>query len=941
MNHRQSRVPADRAGLNSPGQWLFFALLLGIAPLGNAAALEFFYGVEFIFGSIAVFLAAARLGLVPAVLVGIAGGLQTVAAWGHPIGLLTYTLEALVVAALYARGRHNLVLSDLLFWVVLGAPLILAAYPLLVGVSPEAAALLALKQPLNGLFNALVAGLFLLLFSHVTFRVGGNWAEHPARLAGLIFHVLLGIILLAGAIPTLLQGYDQRETLIANLDQQLLRVAQGAARGVARDLDPNEDRDNDAGSAILASNERMQPKLDPPARLSSPGDGHLEMFLIKNGSVLDATTTSGSPNPRCRGKSSLHLAAAEDANNPILKAQRGTYCLSQPVPDASNLEVVVQTQAAPYIEELKRQSTRGFLILVGTALVGLLIAGWLSRVVSVSLTRLSRVASETTNGVVVTDPDIRTLWANRAFSEITGYDRDEVVGRNPGHLLQGEGSSPETIARMRKAIRNEEPFTAEVLNYHRSGSPYWVEIACNPIRDHKGRLEGFIAVQTDVTRRKQSQLDLEDSEQRLRSLIDQFPGAVLFEGTDRRLIITNGAFTQTFRTDMTPQDLIGIDCQAAARQAAGQFINPAAFLARIEELIARNNVIHAEKVEMSDGHTYERDFIPVRSGTRTVGYLWLYRDVTEHTRVEEQLREAAVVFDNAAEGILITDPKGNIIEVNGGFERITGYKRQEVIGRNPRLLKSGIHDSAFYKRLFRGLETDGEWCDEVWNRRKNGDLFATRQTITAIRDPWGKIERYLSLFSDITELKQYQNRLEHIAYYDPLTDLPNRALLADRLTQAMSQTERRRNLVGVGFIDLDGFKQVNDTLGHDAGDELLRTIARRLSDVLRQGDTLARVGGDEFVAVLVDLSDRKVLEEVLKRMVEAASQPIELRDEMVSVSASIGAALYPQEHASDADQLVRQADQAMYSAKQGGKNRYALAEPPQDQRRPVDLHNHE
>lgn len=213
----------------------------------------------------------------------------------------------------------------------------------------------------------------------------------------------------------------------------------------------------------------------------------------------------------------------------------------------------------------------------------------------------------------------------------------------------------------------------------------------------------------------------------------------------------------------------------------------------------------------------------------------------------------------------------------------------------------------------------------MWNRRKGGMLLAVRETITAIRDEHGRVDRYLSLSSDITELKEYQDRLEHTAHFDPLTDLPNRELLADRLKRVVSQTERRQQLIGVGFIDLDGFEQINDTLGHDAGDELLRTLAHRLSGVLRDGDTLARIGGDEFVAVPVDLPGKTVLNHALERLVEAASRPMKIRGQTVSVSASVGATTYPQKTPTDADQLVRQADQTMYLAKMSGKNRYSLA----------------
>ena len=899
---------ANRGWFRSPRQLTLFALLLCLAPLGNALSVELFYGVEFIFGSIAMFIAVARLGLWPAVAVGLAGGLQTLHAWGHPVALVTFTLEALVVAGLYRRGWHNLVIADLAFWLALGVPLVLLGYLFLVDMPPAAAALVAIKQPLNGLFNALVASLLLLGHSQLLLRRGRNWTENPGQLSGVIFHVLLAIILVAGAVPTILQGQHQQTQLIDRLEGELSRTAERVAGTLAEQSGPAE----------------LPDTLTLPAM---PGESSPRVLLIDTqGRVVDSTGHARSPHPACQNNDTLFLWKPGDVANPMLRATQGVFCLSRPVPGSPTQRVVVETSAAAHVEELKRESRRPFLLLAGIFLVGLSVAWWLSRTVTTSLTRLSRLASETTNGVVVTDADIKVVWVNEAFTRITGYAREEAIGRNPGRLLQGPESSTTAIAAMRRAIREGKPFTVEALNYERAGQPYWVEISSSPMRDQKGRIEGFIAVQTDISQRKRSQLEREQAELRLRLLIDQFPGAVLFEDTDRRLIVANRTFTQTFRTGLTPNDLIGMDCQAAARQAAGQFANPAAFLARIEELIAAQRIVCGEKVKMSDGHAFERDFIPVHSGDRTIGYLWLYRDVTERSRIEENLREAAIVFESAAEGILITDAAGNIIDVNRGFERISGYGREDVIGRNPRLLKSGMHDRAFYRRMFAALETEGEWSGEIWNRGKEGNLYATRQTITAILDERGRIDRYLSMFSDITELKEYQSRLEHIAHFDPLTNLPNRELLADRLKHAMSQAERRQGVIGVGFIDLDGFKQVNDTLGHDAGDTLLKIVARRLAGVLRDGDTLARIGGDEFVAVLVDLPDRATLETALERLIEAVARPMDIHGEPVVVSASVGATTYPRTGGIDADQLVREADQAMYAAKRAGKNRYHLEE---------------
>jgi diguanylate cyclase (GGDEF)-like protein/PAS domain S-box-containing protein len=306
---------------------------------------------------------------------------------------------------------------------------------------------------------------------------------------------------------------------------------------------------------------------------------------------------------------------------------------------------------------------------------------------------------------------------------------------------------------------------------------------------------------------------------------------------------------------------------------------------------------------------------------RAVRYAMLRHQRDADTRL------AATVFAHAREGIMITDASGTIMDVNHAFSRITGYSRDEVLGQNPRLLSAGRQSKEFYVAMWQGLKQHGYWEGEVWNRRKDGVVYAALQTISAVSNAAGAVHQYVALFSDITALKAHENELEHIAHFDALTDLPNRVLLADRLRQNMAQAQRRGKLLAVVFLDLDGFKTVNDQHGHAAGDQLLIVLAARMKQTLREGDTLARIGGDEFVAVLIDLDDAAACEPMLARLLAAAAEPVPFGDINLQVSASLGVAFYPQAGEPDADQLLRQADQAMYHAKVAGKNRFCLFEP--------------
>jgi diguanylate cyclase (GGDEF)-like protein/PAS domain S-box-containing protein len=305
-------------------------------------------------------------------------------------------------------------------------------------------------------------------------------------------------------------------------------------------------------------------------------------------------------------------------------------------------------------------------------------------------------------------------------------------------------------------------------------------------------------------------------------------------------------------------------------------------------------------------------------------------NIAQRKQTETKLRQAASVFTHSAEGILITTSDGTIVDVNDAFCRNTGYGRDELLNQNPRMFRSDRQDVDFYRNLWAALGEHGQWRGELWNQRKNGESYAELLTINAVHDAQGDTHHFVALYSDITAIKEHQRHLEHIAHFDALTKLPNRLLLADRLQQAMAQAERRGQHVAVAYLDLDGFKATNDRYGHDVGDQLLIQLANAMKDTLREGDTLARLGGDEFVAVIVDLDGIEGCAPLLNRLLEAVMSPVHVDGLVLRGSASIGVAFYPQGNAIEADQLLRQADQAMYQAKLAGRNRFHIFDAVQD-----------
>lgn len=305
------------------------------------------------------------------------------------------------------------------------------------------------------------------------------------------------------------------------------------------------------------------------------------------------------------------------------------------------------------------------------------------------------------------------------------------------------------------------------------------------------------------------------------------------------------------------------------------------------------------------------------------------KDIAERKRVEEKQRLIARVFETTQEGIVITDADCRIVEINEAFTRITGYEREEIQGQNPRILKSGRQTPEFYAAMWQSIANLGYWSGELWNRRKSGEIYPEWATISAIYDENRSVSHYVGIFTDIEVIKRHESQLEHIAHYDALTGIPNRVLLIDRMRQAIALARRERTLLAVCYLDLDGFKPVNDTEGHEAGDRVLIEIAQRIGDNLRAGDTVARLGGDEFVILLLDLQNPGDCEPSLERLLRIVAQPIAIRGSGYSVTASIGTTLFPLDD-EDPDTLLRHADQAMYLAKQLGKNRYCLFDPDRD-----------
>lgn len=524
-------------------------------------------------------------------------------------------------------------------------------------------------------------------------------------------------------------------------------------------------------------------------------------------------------------------------------------------------------------------------------------------------------------------PDPARTHFNRGWLDFTGHSLPQELGNGWHH-----GVHPEDLSRCREvsaqAYAQRTPFTLEYRLWHASGAYRWVMDHATPRFDAAGGLLGYIGYCTDITELRLAQEALAASEDEYRSLVTNIPGVVYRCALDK-------AWTVGFISPLI-ETLTGYPADAFTTGGRGlsSLIHPEErerVLREIGEQIRERGSFVAEYRILDQAGAVHwvlasgRAHGPDRSRPDHLsGALF---DVTPIKAAEERLRQTAIVFDNTTEGIMITDAGDHIVAVNRAFTEITGYGAEEIQGRNPRLLSSGRHDEAFYRAMRESLKRTGHWRGEVWNRHKNGQVFPVLQTISAVQDETGRVTGHVCMFSDITHIKQTEARLERLAYHDALTGLPNRLLFDERLEHAMQQAARHGERLAVLYFDLDRFKQLNDTLGHQVGDALLEAIADRLGKRLRKSDTLSRRGGDEFTVLLENLRQPEQAANVARDILRQLGKPFPLpTGDTVQTGTSIGISLFPDD-GRDAHQLVERADAAMYEAKASGGGQYRFYTP--------------
>ncbi|MDD5275319.1 MAG: EAL domain-containing protein [Methylovulum sp.] len=704
------------------------------------------------------------------------------------------------------------------------------------------------------------------------------------------------------------------------------------------------------------------------------------------------------------------------------------------------------------------------------------------------LRTLSVAVEQSPAAIIITDLNATIQYTNPRFTQITGYSAAETLGYNFSFFYP-ELTDPADYRAMQNALANGLAWSGECANRHKNGSIYWEEVYMAPVNNKKGTTTHYVAVQLDITERKQAELLLRSSEQHYATLLNVSPVGVFETNKEGLCLYVNGRWSNI--TGLPPEQAAGTgwitalypdDKQAVCSEWENAIAEARPF--RLEyrflrddgkitwvlgqaqafytqsgevqgyigtitditeqklteqreqshsqmlDLLAKgaplNEILHAvvanieqnnpamlcsillmdqegrhlllgagpslpdffnaaiDGVECGEGvgscgtcafsgqrvivediqsHPYwaaYKDLAaeaglaacwsePIKNTAgKVIGSFAIYqRQVStpdeadirliiqaatiagiaieqSHARNEQKI--ASLVYQNTSEAMIVTDVNNTIIAVNPAFIKVTGYTADEIIGKNPRILQSGKHDKAFYDNLWHALNTVGRWQGELWDKRKNGEIYPKWLTIDSILNKDGILQGYLALFSDISLFKKAEDLIWQQANYDSLTGLPNRRMFNDRLNQEIKKAHRTKSGLALMFLDLDRFKEINDSLGHAMGDKLLSEAARRLRECVREVDTVARLGGDEFVIILTGIGEPEAIDGVAKNILAVLAQPFWLDNETAYISASIGIALYP-EDAHDVVSLIKSADQAMYDAKEKGRNCYSYFAP--------------
>ncbi|CAI8881703.1 diguanylate cyclase [Methylococcus capsulatus] len=532
------------------------------------------------------------------------------------------------------------------------------------------------------------------------------------------------------------------------------------------------------------------------------------------------------------------------------------------------------------------------------------------------LHRLAAIVESTGDTVIVSDLQGRIRTWNKGAERMWGYAAEEIIGQ-PVTVLPPLAKQGEPGQILRRVIDEHEVVRFESRGLHKDGRDFPISLTVSPLFDAENRLTGVSAIIRDITEMERLKATLQERLKLVEMVFQYSVSCLVVLDPQFNFIRVNPAYARACRRDVA---------EFEGRNHFELYPSDARFI--FEEVVRTRQPFEAVARPFTfpdqpeRGVTYwDWNLVPVLDGKGEVEYLlFSLVDVTDRQKATAQLRLIETAFQHTRDAVLITDARARILQVNPAFETITGYSAGEVVGRTPRMLQSGRHDGAFYRRFWQALETEGHWSGEIWNRHRDGHIFPAWQSVSAVKGPDGSTTHYVSIFTDISEFKRAEAQIRYLSYHDDLTGLPNRAYFQARLDQLIEAAARDRRQIALVVLDLDRFKTINDSLGHSVGDELLCQVAERIQDCTGQGDFVARQGGDEFVVILAD-SDAVRAARVANAMISAIAKPAVVGGRTLIVTPSLGISLYPHD-AGDSESLIKSADAAMYHAKSLGRNTY-------------------
>jgi len=524
--------------------------------------------------------------------------------------------------------------------------------------------------------------------------------------------------------------------------------------------------------------------------------------------------------------------------------------------------------------------------------------------------KFKRIFDDSPTGILYYNADGKIVSCNHIFARFFHSDAKKLEGLPMYETLQDQ----KLIEAMKDAIAEGNGYYEGWYNAVTTDSSGYGRAVFKGIRDADGIIRHAVGLVSDYTQQKQAEDELRIFKRSVESSTQGIVITTADENTET--IYVNPAFEQL--TGYTSDELLGKNLS---------FLNDTTIhQPELEKLYKAITNKESVKVNLKNQHKDGSSFIselfvdPILDEQNNVThFVGIQKDITEIKKNERKLRQSATVFENTAEGVIITDINSIILDVNEAFSIITGYEHSEVIGRKTSLLKSGRHNHKFYADMWNSIHQTDSWHGEVWNRRKNGEVYPQWLNINCVKNTDGDIENYIAVFSDITQLKETQDKLDFLAYHDHLTELPNRTLLKARLDHTLSSAKRENCMTAVMFMDLDNFKNINDSYGHSFGDELLVAVSKRIETVMREDDTFARIGGDEFVIVMSHFMNSEQVRHSSKKIMNQFEKPFKVQDKELWVSMSMGLSIAPDDGTS-AEILIKNADTAMYEAKDDGKN---------------------